>query len=360
MKTTVRLFLVLLFVVCGGFNALAQSVRAAISGIVTDEKGEPIIGAIVTVKNESTGFKVSSPTGPDGFYHIREIPLGTSYTVSTQYIGYGDQKKTGYSLNQGDALRVDFKMTDQTVEIKAVEVVANSLKKGIQTEGAGTSISATDIKRLPVNGRNFTSLMDLSPLSKGGSIGGQLASSTNYTIDGMTAKGTVASGTTSGAYTISMEALREFKLLTNQYDVTQGRSGGGTVSAVTKSGTNTLTGSAFVYGRTDWLSSPYNIRGNKTTTDYSTYQYGFSLGGPIIKDRLHFFMTWDHQIDSRPITIAYLQNASDENLYNITQATEDRFLNIARNKYGVSNNKQFGEFDKTKIQMLLLLNWIGR
>lgn len=129
MKTTVRLFLVLLFVVCGGFNALAQSVRAAISGIVTDEKGEPIIGAIVTVKNESTGFKVSSPTGPDGFYHIREIPLGTSYTVSTQYIGYGDQKKTGYSLNQGDALRVDFKMTDQTVEIKAVEVVANSLKR---------------------------------------------------------------------------------------------------------------------------------------------------------------------------------------------------------------------------------------
>ena len=81
--------------------------------------------------------------------------------------------------------------------------------------------------------------MDLSPLSSGGNIAGQLSSSTNYTIDGMTAKGTVASGTTSGAYTISMEAVREFEVVTNQYDVTNGRSGGGTVSAVTKSGTNT-------------------------------------------------------------------------------------------------------------------------
>ena len=108
-----------------------------------------------------------------------------------------------------------------------------------------------------------------------------MASSTNYTIDGMTAKGTVASGTTSGAYTISMEAVREFEVVTNQYDVTYGRSGGGTVSAVTKSGTNTFTGSAFVFGRADWLSSPYDIRGNKTNSEYSTYQYGFSLGGPI-------------------------------------------------------------------------------
>ena len=343
-----RIFLIFFLSVCSAIGALAQSTRATISGLVTDDKGEPIIGAVVMVKNESTGFQVNATTGPDGFYNIREIPLGSPYTISTQYIGYGNQKKTGYALNQGDALRVDFKMSDKAMELKTVEVVANSLKKGIQAEGSGTSVSANDIKRLPVNGRNFTSLMDLSPLANGSNIGGQLASSTNYTIDGMTAKGTVSGGSTSGAYAISMEALREFKVLTNLYDVTQGRSGGGTVSAVTKSGTNTLTGSAFVYGRTNWLSSPYNIRGNKTSSDYSTFQYGFSLAGPIIKDRLHFFVTWDHQADARPITIANLQTASDESLYNITQATEDRFLEIARSKYGVSNNDQFGEFDKKK------------
>ena len=76
-----------------------------------------------------------------------------------------------------------------------------------------------------------------------------------------------------------MEAVREFEVVTNQYDVTNGRSGGGTVSAVTKSGTNTFTGSVFGFGRADWLSSSYDIRGNKSTSDFSTYQYGFSLGG---------------------------------------------------------------------------------
>ncbi len=347
MKSAKR-FMLLVVMMLSYICVMAQSTQAAITGLVKDGKGEPIIGAVVTVRNESTGFTVSAPTGTDGYYTIREIPLGSPYTVIAKYIGFGDQKKTGYSLHQGDVLRVDFKMTEEAQEIKTVEVVANSLKKGIQTEGSGTSISSTEINRLPVNGRNFTSLMDLSPLSNGGSIGGQLASSTNYTIDGMTAKGTVASGTTSGAYTISMEALREFKVQTNLYDVTQGRSGGGTVSAVTKSGTNKFEGSAFIYGRTDWLSSPYNIRGNKRNSDFSTYQYGFSLGGPIIKNRMHFFLTWDHQRDARPITIAYLQTASDENLYNITQATEDRFLDIARRKYGVSNHAQFGQFDKTK------------
>jgi hypothetical protein len=108
---------------------------------------------------------------------------------------------------------------------------------------------------LPLNGRNFSNLMDLSPLSRGGGIAGQLASSTNYTIDGMNAKNPTSSGSTtarSGApYSISIEAVREFKVVTNQYDVTLGRAGGGTVTAVTKSGTNTTSGSAFMYGRAD-------------------------------------------------------------------------------------------------------------
>jgi hypothetical protein len=110
----------------------------------------------------------------------------------------------------------------------------------------------------------------------------------------MNAKNPTSAGSTtsrSGApYSISIEAVREFKVVTNQYDVTYGRSGGGTVSAVTKSGTNTLSGSVFGFGRADWLASPYDIRGNKRSNNYSTYQYGFSLGGPIIKDKLHFFI----------------------------------------------------------------------
>jgi hypothetical protein len=145
-----------------------------------------------------------------------------------------------------------------------------------------------------------------------------------------------------------MEAVREFNVVTNQYDVTYGRSGGGTVSTVTKSGTNTFTGSAFTYGRTNWLSSPYDIRGNKRDVEFSTYQYGFSLGGPIVKDKAHFFVVWDHQADSRPLQIADIQTPADEARLNVSQATLDQYLEIARSKYGVASSPQFGSFDKKR------------
>jgi hypothetical protein len=191
--------------------------------------------------------------------------------------------------------------------LDAVVVSASALQNQVDNFGAATSVTARDIAKLPVNGRNFTTLIDLSPLSRGGNIAGQLASSTNFTIDGMTAKNPTSGGPTNrngGPYAISMEAVREFKVVTNQYDVTYGRSGGGTISTVTKSGTNTLEGSAFTYARTNWLSSAYDIRGNKRNVDFSTYQYGFSLGGPIVKDKAHFFVVWDHQADARPLQIA--------------------------------------------------------
>lgn len=337
-----------LLLLCCVTTLHAQGTQAIITGLVVDQKGETVIGATIQVKNESTGFFTGAITNEKGEYTIKQLPLGSPYTITASYIGYGEQKKSGYALNQGDMLRVDFKMAEESVAIEAVEVVANSLKNMVPKIGAATSISAQNITKLPVNGRNFTSLMDLSPLSSGGNIAGQLSSSTNYTIDGMTAKGTVASGTTSGAYTISMEAVREFEVVTNQYDVTNGRSGGGTVSAVTKSGTNNYTGSVFGFGRASWLSSPYDIRGNKSESKFSTYQYGFSLGGPIVKDRAHFYVVWDHQSDSRPIYIADIKSQTDESRYNVTQPTLDQYLQVARDKYGVANSPQFGQFDKGK------------
>lgn len=350
MKTILKLAIVTLLLTCLCPYANAQgSTQATITGIVTDETNEGVIGAAVQVRNESTGFHTGAITNDKGEYIIKQLPLGGPYSVTATYIGYGEQKKTGYTLNQGDMLRVNFKMQEEAVIMNTVEVVANSLKNTVQTTGSATSVTARDIAKLPVNGRNFTSLVDLSPLSTGGSLSGQLASSTNFTIDGMTAKNPTSGGTTNrngGPYAISMEAVREFKVVTNQYDVSNGRAGGGAVSTVTKSGTNQLTGSAFVFGRADWLSSPYDIRGNKRSSDFSTYQYGFSLGGPIIKDRAHFFITWDHQADSRPIYIADLQSAADEKRYNLTAETRDRYLDIARSKYGVASSPQFGSFGK--------------
>ncbi|MFY7911649.1 MAG: carboxypeptidase regulatory-like domain-containing protein, partial [Emticicia sp.] len=343
------------FMLCVFFlhhKAIAQTTQASISGVILDNQRKALPGATVKVRNESTGFSTATLTNALGEYIFKELPLGGPYSVSVTFIGYGDQKRTGYSLNQGDAIKVNLEMAESIQTLEVVEVVASGLKNKVENIGAATAVSARSITKLPVNGRNFTTLMDLSPLSRGGSLSGQLGSSTNYTIDGMNAKNPTSAGSTtsrSGApYSISIEAVREFKVVTNQYDITFGRSGGGTVSAVTKAGTNTLSGSAFTFGRANWLASPYDIRGNRRYNNYATYQYGFSLGGPIIKDKLHFFVAWDHQQDLRSLVIADIRSEADESRFNVTNATLDRFVNIARSKYGVANTPQYGSFDKNR------------
>lgn len=330
----------------------AQGTQASITGRVLDDAGEPLPGATVMVKNESTGFVTGAATNVNGEYAFRQLPLGSPYTVTASFVGFDDQSKSGYALNQSNTLIVDFALGEDTEVLEEVVVVANSLKNTVPTIGSATQITSNDMTKLPVNGRNFTTLVDLSPLSAGGSLSGQLGSSTNYTIDGMTARNPTSSGSTTSRnslpYAISMEAIREFEIVTNQYDVTLGRAGGGTVSTVTKSGTNILSGSAFLYERADWLSSKYDMRGAERSVDFSTQQYGFSLGGPIVKDRAHFFVAWDHQTHSSPLIIADIRSDEDQIRYNISRETLGRFIDIARDKYGVADSPQTGMFERKR------------
>ncbi len=327
----------------------AQGTQASITGKVTDDKGEALPGTLVTVKNESTGFTAGAVTNANGEYTFRQLPLGSPYTITINYIGFSDQTKTGYSLNQGDLLQIDFSLQEESVNVEDITITANSLRKGVDRLGASTSITPRDIQTLPTNGRNFTSLMQLSPLSSGSNLAGQLASSTAYQIDGMTARGPLSGGASNrGPYLLSAEAIREFGVVTNDYDVTQGRAGGGSISAVTKSGTNETTGSAYIYHRADWLSSAYDARGNKRSDEYSTSQFGFTLGGPIIKNKLHYFVSWDHQQDTRPFYIADIQSKEDEITYRISKDNLDEFLRIARQDYGVANSPQTGSFERSR------------
>ncbi|WP_380868537.1 carboxypeptidase regulatory-like domain-containing protein [Sphingobacterium corticis] len=366
MKLTIAypILLLVAFLVTGIQATFGQGTQATINGQVIDQSGNPVVGATVRVKNESTGFTASSVTNDRGTFDIKQLPLGGPYVVTASHIGSGEGAVTGIQLNQGDVARVEVEIISSTSNLDVVEVNASGLVNTKDYLGAATAFSSKVIRSLPVNGRNFTSLTELSPLATpGGAISGQLASSTNFTIDGMNSKNPTSGGSTtarSGApYSLSMEAVREFKVVTNQYDVMFGRSGGGTVSAVTKAGTNTFTGSAFMFGRTDWSTSKYDIAGNPRLGDYATYQYGFSLGGPIIKDKLHFFAVWDRQQDNRSLLIADLRGGLNQEIFAITEPTLNRYLDIARSKYGVSADPQTGAIDKrrTSDAGFLRLDW---
>jgi hypothetical protein len=153
---------------------IAQTTQASIAGTVLDNEKKPQINASVTVRNESTGFTTKTLTNAQGQFTFKELPLGGPYTVSATFVGFGEQKVSGYTLNQGDAVKVDINMQAQENMLEVVQVVGSGLKNKIQNIGAATEITARTMTRLPVNGRNFTTLMDLSPLSRGGSISGQL------------------------------------------------------------------------------------------------------------------------------------------------------------------------------------------
>ncbi|HSC39604.1 MAG TPA: carboxypeptidase regulatory-like domain-containing protein, partial [Chitinophagaceae bacterium] len=343
---------------CG--SAIAQSTDASVKGLVLNHEKKPVAGATIELKNESTGFTSTTITGIDGRYMLKQLPLGGPYTVKVSSVGFATQAKNNFAINQGDLLSIDFDVQPAAANLKEVVVTSAKLNSRVDRMGASTAISAKTIQQIPAQNRNFTNLANLAPTSNGGSLGGQRASSTNYVIDGLSARNNLTSGTVGGGpYSLSMEAIREFEVITNIYDVTQGRSGGGTISAVTKSGTNTLTGSVFDYYRSDALANPNDIRGVKRTQKFTTNQYGFSLGGPIIKDKLHFFMALDRQNESTPFYIADIKSDDDANNLNISKGALDTFINIGRTKYGLGKGPQTGEFGRKTLAntFFLRLDW---
>jgi hypothetical protein len=342
-----RFLLLILFWITSIYAGFGQSTDASIAGRVVDEKGETLPGVVVVVRNEATGFQTSTVTGVDGRYRLRQLPLGRPYTVRASFVGSGTQVKNDLALNLGDQLAVDFTLAPASVGLTEVVVKGNALNSRIDRLGSSTAITDQTIREIPVLNRSFTNLASLAPTSNGGSLSGQLASSTNYLIDGVSARNNLTSGAVgNGPFSLSLEAIREFEVSTNVYDVTQGRQGGGTISAVTKSGTNTFTGSIFDYYRADFLASPYDIRGNRRTQNFITNQYGFSLGGPIIKDKLHFFTALDRQDQSAPFFIADIKSDADANALGISRPVLDSVLTIGRTKYGLGSGAQTGEFGR--------------
>ncbi|WP_026706923.1 TonB-dependent receptor [Flavobacterium frigidarium] len=356
-------FSTLLLILVGiSHQSFAQATNATIKGTVKDEFSMPLMGATITLKDASTGFTLTTSTNDNGDFKLSQLPLGGPYSVSARFTGFSESIREKLYLNLSDAVTIDFILQESLNSLDEVIISSNGLSKRIDQIGASTKIGATQINKLATEGRDFTGLTSLSPLQGGGSynLSGQRGTSTHVTIDGTNARNQLTAGDIgSGPYTISQEAIREFEVSTNDYDVTQGRQGGGSITAVTKSGTNNLSGSAFFYHRADNFQSKYNIEGQKRNSDFYTSQSGLSLGGPIIKDKLHFFAVYERQDAGEPVNIADIQSTDDENRLGITQANLDRFVNIGRNLYGLSDKQQTGQFNrKTEANNLFVrLDW---
>lgn len=344
-------------------SPLAAQSTAAVTGTVSAEDGRLLPEVQVGISNTSTGFTTRVRTNERGQYNLRQLPLGGPYRIRVEALGFRPVERDGITLNLGDRLRVDFAMPVVAVRLSSVVVQAEGATEAANRYSAATSIRGEAIDALPTQGRDFSDLASLDPtfVRTGGrdlSIAGQRGTQTEFMIDGMSTRRSLSGGASGqGAYTLSMAAIREFEVTRNEYDVTYGRSGGG-INAVTKSGTNDFTGELFAFHRNDRLTTD-DFQG-RPPTDFQLTQLGFALGGPVVRDRLHFFVAYDQQLESAPFANADIRNADDEIDLRVSRDSITRMLDILESQYGLTNRAgQFGTFTRRPLNQAVFarLDW---
>ena len=334
----------------------AQGTDATITGRVTDTTGTAMAGVDVIVRNASTGYIGRGVTRADGRFLFPQLPLGTDYTVTVRRIGYQAQVRQALALTLGDRLDLAFRMKPSTANLDPVVITDNAgTGTGARRErlGASTKVSAREIEELPVQNRNFTDLALLAPTTSGSgfNIGGARITSTDVRIDGVSARNQLGGGQVGrGPFTLSMAAIREFEIVTNSYDVTQGRQGGGSISAVTKSGTNTVESSVFAYHRNQNLSATEDFLGRgRALREQQITQWGGSIGGPVIKDKLHYFFAFDRQDQQEPFFVLDLRDPQEEIQARIAKDSLARLTSILQRNYGMDANQPFGAYSRAPV-----------
>ncbi len=303
-----RFCLAFVFGMLCAVSLAGQSFYGSIVGTVADTSGSALPGATVTINSAATGFQRVTTSGEDGSYSFVNLVPG-NYTVTVEKPGFKKIVKTGITLEVTAILRVDVSMAIGTVE-QTVEVSAAPPLMQTENSSLGQVVGAQTVDELPLNGRNVLNLISLVPgvVTQGGAEGNlttqNIFASGNYSMNGGTANQNAMylDGSpiqvTYGSLTAlipTQDAVAEFRVQTNGNDAEYGRYSGGVVNLTTRSGTNQFHGTVYEFLRNKVLNANTWF-GNATATPRSAFtqnQYGVSVGGPIIKEKLFFFVNYE-------------------------------------------------------------------
>ena len=304
---------------------VAPAVRAqgvttgAITGKVTDTSGQPVALADVRIVNRSTGYVTSSRTRENGVFLVQGLEVGGPYRVTVRAIGHQPYQRDDVDVGLSEATRVDAQLAPQAVELAAVTVTGGATPDFSPTrQGVGTQISDSLVRRIPTFSRDFIDQLRLSPQvvsvpNAAPSGGGAYNRYNTITIDGanqserfnLAATNGVPGGSASGKI-VSLDAVKEFRVVFTPSDVRQGNFAGMLVNAVTKSGTNEFHGGASYTYRSNTDVLGVDLVGEALRpSQFDVKQYSFYVGGPIIRDRLHFFIAPEFQERTAPATGPY-------------------------------------------------------
>jgi hypothetical protein len=303
----IPLFMILLAALGSWSIASAQSTTATVKGTVMSNQGTPVAGAMIVATNVANGFKRDTTAYNDGTYSLTGLPPGT-YSIGVSSEAYSQKTQT-LMVQVGQNLTMDFRLAPSQVVTENITVVANQAVE-TKTHEAATNVTPQQIENLPQAERNFLNFAALAPgirlsndpLKKTIAGDAQPAEQTNVFIDGVSMKNDMLEGGVSGQNSsrgnpFPQNAVQEFRVITQNYSAQYDKASSAIITAVTKSGGNSFDGQAFVfYQPNSWvakLPSGVNFSTLATNQDYRRYQTGINVGGPIIKDALNYFLSYE-------------------------------------------------------------------
>ncbi len=294
--------------------ASAQQGTSEIRGKVLDTQGASVPGVTVTVRNQETGMFRDAVSNADGTYFVSGIVPGL-YELSANLQGFKKYSRRDVSLEIGKTATVDVRLEIGTME-EMVTVVADSPIVDVTSKEVGGRVTARELVELPSVNRNFVGFVGLLPGiipsistesfgSDSVTVNGQDARNNNYMLDGGNNNDDVIGQRAGTQARTPIEAVQEFQVLTNQFDAEFGRTAGAIINAVTKQGTNQLRGSAFVFGQDASLTNKdfFAKRNNNPKPDTSQWQWGGTVGGPIVQNKAHFFGSLERTTIDEGITV---------------------------------------------------------
>ena len=347
-------------------TVMAQVTTSSMAGKVTlEDTNEEVIGATVQVTHGPSGTHYNAVTNTSGRFSIQGMRTGGPYTVTVSYIGFNSRTYSNINLQLGETYNLAVKLSENANELGEIVVSGKASKFAAEKTGASTNISNAQITAIPTVSRSITDITRLSPYANGMSFAGGNSRMSNFTLDGANLNNNfgLSSGLPGGGTPVSVDAIDEVQVVVAPFDVRQTNFIGGGINAITKSGTNEFKGTAYVYHYNE------NMHGNRVDneelaarTQNRKTTYGFTLGGPIIKDKLFFFANFENAIV--PTTVNSWQGSEDgvanPDLYISRTKLSDlqKVSEFVREKYGYDTGS-WTDFpaDESNIKYLARLDW---
>ena len=366
-KTLVLCAAALLFTVA----ANAQVTSSSMSGKITDANG-PVAGAVITAVHTPSGTQYWAVSDNSGNYRINAILPGGPYTVSVELLGYHNVKEEGIYASLAETAVLNYSLTEDAVVLTEAVVVADSNESGmnIRRSGAGTSISNRTMSNVPTVSRSMNDVMSLTPqassTTSGFTVGGGNYRGSSVTVDGAAFNNAFGIGQNlpAGGSPISLDALEQMNINITPFDVRQSGFQGGAINAVTKSGSNLFHASVYNYYTSEAVKGYKTAEGEISKTKNLNNTVGFTVGGPIVKNKLFFFVNAEYTFDEVPGSKSEARPSESDKwgeseLYNRpTVAQMDAMKAFVKEKYNYDPGRYQGYSLKTPdYKALARLDW---